>query len=123
MIGTPVEVCREDLLRYGKGGRAFLQAFIAAAATLVCASLLGVGGFWLATYDAERSHIPGHWFVRALVIAPAIVQLAYMLPVRRALPARGHVMIARGILVGAVAAIIVNLSVVGLVTWMTWGFD
>jgi len=118
-----VDVGRQDLLRYSRGGRAFLQALVAGAATLVLASVLSVVGFWLATYDAERSHIPGHWLFRSLAIAPAIVQLAYVVPVRRALLARGNVMIARGILVGAVAAIILNLAVVGIAAWMTRGAD
>jgi putative effector of murein hydrolase len=123
MTGSPVDVGRQDLLRYSRGGRAFLQALVAGAATLVLASVLSVVGFWLATYDAERSHIPGHWLFRSLAIAPAIVQLAYVVPVRRALLARGNVMIARGILVGAVAAIILNLAVVGIAAWMTRGAD
>jgi heme/copper-type cytochrome/quinol oxidase subunit 4 len=123
MTGSPVDVGTQDLLRYGSGGRAFLHTLVAAIVTLVLACFLTVVGFWLATYDAQRSHIPGHWLFRALAVAPAIVQLAYVVPVRRAFLARGHVMIARGILVGAVAAIILNLAIVGIAAWMTRGFD
>ena len=112
-----------ELLRYGSGGRAFLQTLVAAAVTLALASFLSVVGFWLATYDAQRSHIPGHWLFRALAVAPAIVQLVYVVPVRRTLLARGNVMVASGILVGAVAVIIFNVAVVGIAAWMTRGFD
>ena len=99
------------------------QALVAAAATLVLAISLSRVGFWLATYDAQRSHIPGHCWFLTLAIAPAIVQLAYVVPLRRALLARGNVMIARGILLGAGAVIILNVAVVGIVAWMTRGFD
>ena len=123
MAGSPGDVGSQGLRRYGRDGRAFLQTLVAAAVTVVLASFLSVVGFWLAMYDAQRSHIPGHWLFPVLAVAPAIVQLAYVVPVRRALLARGNVLIARGILAGAVATIILNLAVVGIAAWMTSGFD
>jgi heme/copper-type cytochrome/quinol oxidase subunit 4 len=123
MTGSPVDVGTQELLRHGGGGRALLQTLVAAAVTLALASFLSVVGFWLATYDAQRSHIPGHWLIRSLAVAPAIVQLVYVVPVRRTLLARGNVMVARGILVGAVAAIIFSVAVLGIAAWMTRGFD
>jgi hypothetical protein len=123
MTESPVAVGPGDLLRYVRGRRTLLQTLVAAAATLALAIFLSMVGFWLGTYDAERSHIPGHWWFRTLAIAPAIAQLAYVVPVRRAFLARGNVMLARGILVGAGAVIILNLAVAGIVAWMTRGFD
>jgi hypothetical protein len=57
-----------------------------------------------------------------LVIAPSLVQLAYVLPARRAALRRADLAIARGVLVGAVMAAVVNVAVTALILWPT-SFD
>jgi hypothetical protein len=66
-------------LHYGRRRRTVLQGVVV---TPVLAGVLSVVGSWLATEDAERSHIAGHWLMRALVCTPAIAQLAYVVPVQ-----------------------------------------
>jgi putative effector of murein hydrolase len=101
---------------------AVLRGALAAGVTLaLTAALVGVG-YQLSEYDDRRSHIPGHWIYRTLVIAPSLIQLAYVLPARRVALRRADLPIARGVLVGAVIAAVVNVALVALVLWAT-SFD
>jgi putative effector of murein hydrolase len=101
---------------------AVLRGALAAGVTLALAASLAVVGYQLSEYDERRSHIPGHWIYRTLVIAPSLVQLAYVLPARRAALRRADLAIARGVLVGAVMAAVVNVAVTALILWLT-SFD
>ncbi|MGE3425043.1 MAG: hypothetical protein AB7N24_23590 [Dehalococcoidia bacterium] len=90
-------------------------------ATIVFAVVLVAIGHQLTTYDRERTHIPGHWLYWALMFAPSLVQLAYVIPAWRAARRHQRTTIARGVAVGATVVALVNVAVIGLLTWLAIG--
>jgi hypothetical protein len=95
-----------------------LRTALVASVTLALAAALFAIGYQLAIYD-ERSHVPGHWIYRTLVVAPSLVQLAYLLPIHRAARRRADRTVANGVVAGGVLALLLNVAVVALVAWAT----
>ena len=70
-------------------------------------------GVALASYD-QRRHIPGHFLHYALVMAPGLVQLVYLVPLYRAVRRRQHLGFAWGLCVGASLVVLAN----GALLWV-----
>jgi hypothetical protein len=70
-------------------------------------------GLALGSYD-QRRHIPGHLFFKALVAAPGLVQLLYLVPLYRAVQGRQHHGLAWGLCVGASFVALAN----GALLWV-----
>jgi hypothetical protein len=85
---------------------------------LLVAVSLGVAimvlGLSLASYDAQRRHIPGHVLYEALIMLPGLAQLAYLVPLYRALQRRQHLRVAWGLCVGGSLVVVAN----GALLWL-----
>ncbi len=99
-------------------GKGLSIGALAAAAAIALAGMVFAIGMQLLSYDAQRSHIPGHWLYFAFVFLPGFVQLAYVLPAWRAARKRHKVAIARGLVTGAGVVLALNLAMIGFLAWV-----
>jgi hypothetical protein len=71
-------------------------------------------GLSLASYDEQRRHIPGHVLYYTLVTMPALIQVAYLVPLYRAARRRRCHTFAWGLCVGAGLVVFAN----GVFVWV-----